>query len=142
MADEIICALAEALRDRIGEEYEVYTEGVFMNAVKPCAFVECEKAEKLPLLGKRYILRIHALITIEDERDEKMYEGDKMTRAIFDAMAWIKGPSGLFRGRGVNARRENGRLLLRGAYDAFLSEENKASGTEEDIGMMETLERK
>lgn len=133
MTAELVRSLAIALSERF-EGYEVYTEGVYMGAEKPCFFIECEKAEKIPLLGKRFILRISLSVTLESDSDTKRLEAEEAVEKIFDAMSLLEADGRKIRGRALNGREENGGFVMRGVYDVFL-----CAPEEEEKVMMETL---
>ncbi len=131
----MVKSLAKRLRERFGEEYKVYTEGVYMGAEKPCFFIECEKAEKIPLLGKRFMLRVSLAATLASESDTRRSEAENAARDMFGAMSCVEAGGRISRGRGLNGRCEDGGFVMRGVYDIFMTEDEG----QEEIAMMETM---
>jgi hypothetical protein len=134
MVEELVKSLAERLREMF-DGYEVYTESVAMGAEKPSFFVECEEAEKVQLLGKRFILRISLSVTLESDSDRKRSESESIMPTIFEAMSVLKTEERIVRGRSLTGRNESGRLVMRGVYDVFMTDEI----SEDKIFMMETM---
>lgn len=130
---ETVKSLSERLKESFGEEYRVYTEGVYMGAEKPCFFIECEKAEKIPLLGRRFILRASIAVTFVSDSDTRRSEAEDFVWKIFEAMSCLDAGSQKSRGRHLNGRNEDGGFTVRGVYDIFTAEDG------EETAMMETM---
>lgn len=133
--EEMVKSLSKRLREKFGEEYKVYTEGVYMGAEKPCFFIECEKAEKIPLLGKRFMLRVSIAVTLVSESDTKRSEAENAAWDMFGAMSYIEAGERISRGRGLNGRCEDGGFVMRGVYDVFMTEDEG----QDETAMMETM---
>lgn len=136
MVDKLIGAVAEKVRKEFGEKTEVYTEGVYQNAVKPCFFVECEKCERIEMLNRNFFVRVHAAVVYENEGDEKRRDGESITARLFDLLSCIEAGDVCFNGRKIYARWEDGRLVVRALYDMWPTEEI------ETCDVMETIEVK
>lgn len=131
--EETVRSLSERLREKFGEEYKVYTESVYMGAEKPCFFIDCEKTEKIPLLGKRFMLRINIAATLVSDSDTKRSEAENAAWDMFGAMSYLEAGNRIIRGRGLNGRCEDAGFVMRGVYDIFMTED------EEETAMMESM---
>lgn len=136
MVDKLVEALAENMKARWGEEYKIYTENVYQNAVKPCFFIECENVQKVQLLGGRFFLRVEMKVVFDSDSDQKKLEGDKIIGELFVMMNCIKKDDRVYNGRKIHCNKENGNLTVRGVYDLFIRKE------EEGYDMMESVEIK
>ena len=136
MIKKLIGAVAQSIRERLGAGYKVYTESVHQNLEKPCFFVECESAEKVPLLGRRFFLRMWVKISFLSSGDRKNYEEQEILGDLFLALNTIKTEEKSLMGRKIHAKRESGILTLRGCYDVFFEE----AGENEDAALMEKIE--
>lgn len=135
MVEELIGAIAQKLRDRFGNEYRVYTEGVYQFAEKPCFFIECEGIERVPLTGNRYYLRVTVKVTAEIDGDEKKYKAQRASGDVFSQMNSVEVNSFILQGRKIHGKWEDGNLVIRGCYDIFTKQEE-----ESERAMMETVE--
>lgn len=136
MVDKLIGAIAQKIRDTFGDSTRVYTENVYQNAVKPCFFVECGSSERIELLNRRFFVRAHVEIRYENDGDEKRLEAESITALMFDLLNLIYVQDKCFNGRKINAKWENGRLVVRAIYDMW--PELDRTGCE----VMETIEVK
>ena len=136
MVDKLIGALAESIESAFDGKYKVYTESVYQNAQKPCFFAECERAERLPMLNRRFFVRVHVLITFENDGDEKKFETESIVARLFDILGLVKVEDGYLNGRKIYGKQEEGRFVVRAIYDMW------PQNIEKDIGIMESLEIK
>ncbi|MCD8049265.1 MAG: hypothetical protein LUG52_06650 [Clostridia bacterium] len=137
MVDRVIGVLAERLEEKFGERFAVYTESVKMGAEKPCFFVECEKAEKVALLGGRYMLRLSVAVKLEGEGDTARFDEQSVTGDLFEIMNLLEVDGKLFHARGLNGSFEGKALVMRCVYDVpvkIVPDEG-----EEEAAMMEEV---
>ena len=134
MVEKLIGCLSAQIKKR-WEEYEVYTEGVYQHAVKPCFFVECENVEQIKLLGERFYLRVTVKITLQSDSEIKKYESQKMIGDFFALMNHIEVDDVILYGRKIHSKWENGALTLRGSYNVFTRAES-----DKNLALMETIE--
>ncbi len=137
MVDRVIGALAERLDEAFGERFTVYTEGVKMGAEKPCFFVECEKLEKVALLGGRYMLRFSIAVKLEGDGDTPRFDAESVTGELFEIMNVLEVEGNLLRAMGLNGRFEGKGLVMRCSYDAVVK--IVPDEGEEEIALMEEV---
>ncbi len=137
MVDGLICAIADVVKNTAGEEYVVYTESVHQKAVKPCFFIECEKAERIEVLNGGFFLRVSVKISCENDSDTKKYETDKLINALFEALRWIWIDTKAIAGRRIWGKWEDGRFVIRGCYDVW-----GIDSVDTDTDLMLTIEKK
>lgn len=137
MVEKIIGSLSALIREKWGDEYKVYTEGVYQGAEKPCFFVDCESVEQAKLLGERFYLKVTVKITVENDNELKKYEGQKMIGDFFALMNSIQVGNITLYGRKICSEWKNGKWVIRGCYNIFPALEN-----EENVALMETIEGK
>lgn len=136
LVDKLIGAVAKKIKRELGEKAEVYTEGVYQNAVKPCFFVECEKSERMEMLNRRFFVRVHVAVIYENDGDEKRCDAESITATLFDLLARIDADEVCFNGRKIYGKWENGRLVIRALYDMWPQWES------EECTLMEAIEVK
>ncbi len=134
MTEEIIRNIADMLRGEFGEEYEIYTEGVYQGAKKPCIFIECEKSERVNLLGKNFYIRNTVLISIDDERRDKRVKAASIAGDIFNILNCVKTDAAVLWGRNIHGKWDKGNFNIRASYNVFTKEK------EEDAPVMEYCE--
>lgn len=117
MIDVLVGAVGSMLHEKWGDEYEVYTEKVYQGAKRPCFFVECEKTEKINLLGGRFFVRADIKVTLENDSDTKIREADALIDSIFSLLNFVDVGERRIFGRRINAKWENGSMVVRSVYD-------------------------
>ncbi len=125
MVKRVIESIAKSIWQKSDKKLNVYTEKISQGLKMPCAFVECKKVERVPLLNDRYFLRIHSQVTVETRSEKGLSETDTFLKDLFFAMGWIEIDKIKIQGRGINAKRENGKLLLSAMYDVFIKDDDK-----------------
>lgn len=136
MVDLLIGAVGEKIRNFWGEEYAVYTESVHQGAIKPCFFVECEKAERVEMLNRRFFVRVTVKITFENDSDTKKYETENITAPMFDLLSLVNAAGGYFNGRKIYGKWEDGAFVIRCCYDIYTVQNG------EETEFMETVKVK
>ena len=136
MTEKLVGKVAKSIRDRVKETYRVYTECVEQNLEKPCFFVECESAEKVPLLGNRFFLRVWVKVSFDATGERQNFKEQEVLGDVFLALNTVKTEEGCLMGRKIHAKRESGILTVRGCYDVFFEE----SEDKEEAALMEKIE--
>ena len=135
MVDNLICALAQSIEKALDGEYAVYTEAVHQNAVKPCVFVECENAERVEMLNRRFFVRVSVKLTLENDSDEKKAQTDALTAKLFGLLGRVEAEGVCLNGRKIHGRWEDGSFVIRCIYDMWHEEV-------EECDLMEKIEVK
>lgn len=132
MIEKLIETVSINVKKALGNEYKVYTEAVYQGGEKPCVFIECERLEKINLLGERYFLRAWLKVSLADDRRDKKHHADAASEALFNIMAKVCTDTVIIWGRNLTAKWENGDFTLRAYYDIYT--QNK-----EETEMMEKI---
>lgn len=119
MVDGLIGAIVKSISDTFEGRYGVYTENVYQGAEKPCFFVECEKAERVEMLNRRFFVRVTVKITFENDSDEKQYEAENVAAEMFDLLGLVKTDTVCFNGRKIYGKWESGRFVIRACFDMW-----------------------
>ncbi len=119
MVEKLTGAIAEKIR---GLGYEVYTESVHQNLKKPCAFVQCENAERVELLNGKFFIRVKIRVDFMAEGDEKTRMEEEAVGLIFGLLGRVYVGEAVFNGRKINSENDNGRLSVFALYDIWTKE--------------------
>ena len=117
---ELIDAIAEALFQEFGSDYEIYPEKVEQGLTAPCFLIRCLNPTKNRHLGVRYIRTNQFSIQYIPSTQEVNEECNSVMERLFDCLEYVMLSGRPLHGRELQGQITDGILTCTVNYDGFV----------------------
>lgn len=124
-------AIAEALFQEFGSDYEIYTERVEQGLTEPCFLIRCLNPTKNRHLGLRYIRTNQFSIQYFPSTAEVIAECTSVMERLFECLDSITLSGKPIHGMNLNGEITDGVLTFTVNYDGFVLKKEEQSHMED-----------
>jgi hypothetical protein len=117
---ELIDAIAKALFQEFGSDYEIYTEKVEQGLQEPCFLIRCLNPTKNVFLGRCYKRTNQFAIQYIPSTDEAIEECNNVMERLFECLENVILSERPIHGKELNGEINDGILTFTVNYDGFV----------------------
>ncbi len=125
---KLIDAIAEALFQEFGSNYEIYTEKVEQGLTEPCFMIRCVNPTKNVHLGLVYKRTNQFVIQYIPSTSEAIDECNSVLEKLFECLEYVTLDGKPVHGTELNGEVTDGILNFKVNYDGFVLKETAETG--------------